>query len=168
MKGNIATGSRSRLAMGAATIAALIGLSVASRSAAQGLVYVEGVDQLGGAAQNIFRADGGDINTRSTPTTANGSVPGNNLWNYRDEGVPDPKAASPPSMNPSRRIRPSSASRLAGSRQYQLRRLRRVLVGRQHNWGVRAGFASNPNLNTLFNVTGANFGTAGTLAGSGA
>jgi hypothetical protein len=167
MTGIVAKFARIRFVFAAAAFAATWG--GAQRAEAQGLVYVEGVDQLGGAQQNIFRADGGDINTALDPNQlANGSVPGNNLWNYRDEGVPDPTGTFATIYESIQEDSPELRQQISGLTANTMYDVYVAYWSDGANWGVRAGFTSNPNTNTLFNVTGANFGTAGTLAGSGA
>jgi hypothetical protein len=161
--------ARRWIVFGSASLVALAVAGHARTGRAQGLVYVEGIDQLGGASQNIFRADGGDINTALDPNLSeNAQVPGNNIWNYRGEGVPEPLGGF---------------ATIYESIQEDSPELRQLITGLAPNtsfdvyvaywsdatdWGVRAGFASNPNNNTLFNRAGALGGTAGVFAGSGA
>jgi hypothetical protein len=138
----------------------------AGRAHAQGLTWVEGRDQLS-AQQNIFRADGGDINTALDPNnTAFGQVPGNNLWNWRSEGTASEGFATiyESILEDSPELRVLMTG-LTANTSYD------VYVAYwsdQTNWGVRSGFASNPNGNPLFNRTGGANATAGVLAGSAA
>jgi hypothetical protein len=169
MTGIVAKFARIRFVLAAAAVAFAATWGGAQRAEAQGLTYVEGVDQLGGAQQNIFRADGGDINTALDPNQlANGSVPGNNLWNYRDEGVPDPSGTFATIYESIQEDSPELRQQISGLTANTMYDVYVAYWSDGADWGVRAGFTPNPNLNTLFNVTGANFGTAGTLAGSGA
>lgn len=134
---------------------------------AQGLVYVEGVDQLGAAAQNIFRADGGDINTALDPNNqANAATPNNNVWNYRDEGSPFGGFAT--IYESIQEDSPELRVLITGMTPNTSYDIYAAYWSDQADWGVRAGFTSNPNANPLLNRIGGNGGTAGVFAGSAA
>jgi hypothetical protein len=161
-----------RTKLGANLALAFLGTCVFAAQASAQLTYVEAVDQLGGAAQNIFSNTGGPISdtTHLDPNnSADAQVPNNSLWNYRDEGVPFGGFAtvyeSVQEDAPELQVRITSG--LMPGSNYDIYA---AYWADGANWGVRAGFASNPGNNMIFNQFGGEVlggaTTAGIFAGS--
>jgi MYXO-CTERM domain-containing protein len=176
MKGTLMTqrfvsdrGTRVRL--GSISLAlALLGICSFAQQADAQLTYVEAVDQLSPGSQNIFSNTGGPITetTHLDPNaSANGEVPDNNLWNYRDEGVPfggfSTIYESIGENSPELQVRITSGLTPGSSYDIYVAHWSPDVV----DYGVRAGFASNPGANPILNRGGGNGGTAGSFGGSG-
>lgn len=149
------------------TFAVLASLLVASHASAQ-LVYVEARDQLD-AAQNIFNNIGGpidDVNYLDPVNSPNASNPANGIWNYRDEGAsPDSTFATiyEAAQEDAPELMVKINSGLTAGTMYDVYVVYWSDAG---DWTIRAGFASNPGANPVFNRQGGDVGTAGTFAGN--
>jgi hypothetical protein len=167
MKGYIAMLSLRRLTIGAAAFSALGLWCGAPHAHAQALVYVDALDQLNGAAQNIFKNDGSDLED-SAPFTALDPFLATNsdaLWGYRPEGAAANAFTSvyESQLEDAPELQVRITSGLTPNASYD------VYVAYwsdQTDWGIRAGFNSNPGANALFSRTAVDGGTAGTLASS--
>jgi hypothetical protein len=174
MKGTLMTqrfvsdrGTRVRLGYISLALALLGMCSFAEQADAQ-LRYVEAVDQLTPASQNIFSNTGGPITdtTHLDPNaSADATVPGNNIWNYRDEGSAFGGFAtiyeSIQENSPELQVRITSG--LTPGSSYDIYT---AYWSDGANWGVRAGLTSSPGANPVFNRTGGAGTTAGIFAGS--
>jgi hypothetical protein len=160
MKGNLMAQrvTRHRISFGGLSLAlALVGVcAFATQAFAQGLVYVEGLDQLNGAQQNMFPA------TAIDPNAATNS---DSLWGFRPEGAAFGGFATvyESQLENAPELQVSITSGLTPNASYD------VYVAYwsdQSDWGIRAGFGSNPGANPLFSRTNVDGGTAGLTASS--
>ena len=156
MKGNIAALVFRRLRARFAACAVVAAMGMAPSVHAQGLVYVDALDQLNGAQQNMFP---------SSAIDPNAAVNGDNLWGFRPEGAAFGGFATvyESQLEDAPELQVSITSGLTPNAAYD------VYVAYwsdQTDWGVRAGFASNAGANPLFNRTGVDGGTAGFTASS--
>jgi hypothetical protein len=156
MKGNIAALLIRRLMVGGATLAAITTTCAPPRVQGQALVYVEGLDQLNGAQQNMFP---------SAAIDPNAATNSDNLWGYRPEGAAFGGFATvyESQLENTPELQVSITSGLTPNASYD------VYVAYwsdQTDWGVRAGFGSNPGANPLFSRTAVDGGTAGLTASS--
>jgi hypothetical protein len=156
MKGNFAKLLIRRLMVGVTTFAAIAAIYAAPSARAQGLVYVEGLDQLNGAQQNMFP---------STAIEPNAATNSDNLWGFRPEGAAFGGFATvyESQLENTPELQVSITSGLTPNASYD------VYVAYwsdQTDWGVRAGFGTNPGANPLFSRTAVDGGTAGFSASS--
>jgi hypothetical protein len=149
---------------------ALLGICSFAKQADAQLTYVEAVDQLSPGSQNIFSNTGGPITdtTHLDPNnSANAEVGGNNIWNYRDEGVPFGGFAtiyeSLTEDAPELQVRITTGLTPGSSYDIYAAYWSPDVV----DYGVRAGFFSVPGGNPVLNRAGGNGGTAGSFGGSG-
>jgi hypothetical protein len=156
MKGNIAALLIRRLMVGGATLAAITTTCAPPRVQGQALVYVEGLDQLNGAQQNMFP---------SAAIDPNAATNSDNLWGFRPEGAAFGGFATvyESQLENAPELQVSITSGLTPNAAYD------VYVAYwsdQTEWGIRAGFAANAGANPLFNRTGVDGGVAGLAASS--
>jgi hypothetical protein len=156
MKCNFAESLIRRLMVGVTTLAAIATLYAVPSARAQGLVYVEGLDQLNGSQQNMFP---------STAIDPNAATNSDSLWGFRPEGAAFGGFATvyESQLENAPELQVSITSGLTPNASYD------VYVAYwsdQTEWGIRAGFASNAGANPLFNRTGVEGGAAGLGASS--
>lgn len=153
-----------------AVLASLALLSFAALTHAQGLVYVDAVDQSYGAPlTNLFKPDGSSLT--GTELDPNLNTDGDNIWGWRSFGVPDPTNSFSTIYESSTEDAPEirmTLSSLTASTNYDVYVV--YWADRTANWNIRAGFTSNPGANQVFDRNGdaANSAIAGTYAASGA
>ncbi|HEY4235367.1 MAG TPA: PEP-CTERM sorting domain-containing protein, partial [Lacipirellulaceae bacterium] len=160
-----------------AALAVLTVACLGSMALAQGLVYVDAVDQSYGAgppATNLFQANGNplpaDGSTILDPFTGT-AAPSNSRWDWRGFGVPSGGFAtvyeSQQEDSPEVRM---TLTGLNNATTYDVYAV--YWSDRGNDWNIRAGFADatisgNPAL-TVFDRTAASGATAGSLGSSAA
>jgi MYXO-CTERM domain-containing protein len=162
MKGNFATLLFRRLTAAATVLAAWGFLGAAPSAHAQGLVYVDGLDQLNSPNENMFTNTGSTL-TEAIVTTA-AATNSDGAWGFRPEGAAFGGFATVYESQledaPELQVRLTSLTALASYDVYV------AYWSDQTDWGIRAGFSSAPGTNPLFNRSGVDGGSAGILASS--